>query len=150
MSQPPSVPAARKPTPKWLRILSGIVAVVCIAVTLLIWFGQKSLMGTKYAVSDKETVNYSGSATAQDAQSLGEALKKIGFFDNTKATDVLLHTDQAGTAVSFVVDRGWDNEEILTSFKQIGEMLVQGLKVTHLKIMLIDEHLNTKKEIQIN
>jgi hypothetical protein len=150
MSQPPSVPPARKPTPKWLRILSGIVAIVCIAVTLLIWFGQKSMMGTKYAVSDKESVNYSGSATAQDAQALGEALKKIGFFDNTKATDVLLHTDQTGTAVSFVVDRGWDNEEILTSFKQIGEMLLQGLKVTHLKIMLIDDHLNTKKEIQIN
>ena len=150
MSQPPSVPPARKPTPKWLRILSGIVAVVCIAVTLLIWFGQKSMMGTKYAVNDKETVNYSGSATVQDAQALGEALKKIGFFDNTKATDVLLHTDQTGTAVSFVVDHGWDNEEILTAFKQIGDSLVQGLKATHLKVMLIDEHLNTKKEIQIN
>jgi hypothetical protein len=150
MSQPPSVPPARKPTPKWLRILSGIVAIVCIVVALLIWFGQKSMMGTKYAVSEKESVNYSGSATAQDAQALGEALKKIGFFDDTKAADVLLHTDQTGTAISFVVDHGWDNEEILTSFKQIGEMLVQGLKVTHLKIRLIDEHLNTKKEIQIN
>jgi hypothetical protein len=150
MSQPPSVPPARKPTPKWLRILSGIVAVVCIAVTLLIWFGHQSMMGTKYAVSEKESVNYSGSATAQDAQALGEALKKIGFFDNTKATDVLLHSDQTGTAVSFVVDHGWDNEEILTAFKQIGDSLVQGLKATHLKVMLIDEHLNTKKEIQIN
>ena len=108
------------------------------------------MMGTKYAVTEKESVNYSGSATAQDAQALGEALKKIGFFDNTKAADVLLHTDQTGTAVSFVVDRGWDNEEILTAFKQIGTMLVPGLKVTHLKIMLIDEHLNTKKEIQID
>jgi hypothetical protein len=150
MSQPPSVPPARKPTPKWLRVMSGIVAVVCIVVALLIWFGHQSMMGTKYAVTEKESVNYSGSATAQDAQALGEALKKIGFFDNTKATDVLLHTDQTGTAISFVLDHGWDNEEILTSFKQIGEMLVPGIRVTHLKIMLIDEHLNTKKEIQIN
>ena len=150
MSQPPPVPPARKSTPKWVRILTGIVAIVSIVVAGLIWFGNRSIMGTKYAVTEKENVNYSGSATAQDAQALGEALKKVGFFDNTKGKDVLLHTDQTGTAISFVVGHGWDNEEIVTSFKQFGASLAQDLRVTHLTIKLIDDHLNTKKEIQIN
>jgi len=107
-------------------------------------------MGTKYAATEKENVNYSGSATLQDAKALGEVLKKVGFFDNTKGKDVLLHTDQTGTAISFVVGHGWDDQEIVAWFKQFGEMVAQDLKVTHLKIMLIDDNLNTKKEIPIN
>lgn len=107
-------------------------------------------MGTKYAVDEKESVNYSGSASAQDAQTLGEALKKWGYFDNSKTKDVLLHTDQTGTVISFVLGRGWDDEEILAAFKQVGPMLAQDLKADHMKIRLIDDHLNTKKEMEIN
>jgi undecaprenyl pyrophosphate synthase len=108
------------------------------------------MMGTKYAVDEKESVNYSGSATAQDAKTLGEALKQWGYFDNSKTKDVLLHTDQAGTTISFVLGHGWDDEEILTAFKQVGPVLAEDLKANHITIRLIDDHLNTKKEIPIN
>jgi hypothetical protein len=150
MSEPAPLPPTRKPGPKWIRILTGILAIVALAVSGLIWLGQKSMMGTKYAVTEKESVNYSGSATAQDAKTLGEDLKTWGYFDNSKTKDVLLHTDQTGTVISFVLSRGWDDEEILTAFKQVGPMLAQHLKADHLKIRLIDDHLNTKKEIPIS
>jgi hypothetical protein len=150
MSEPPPVPPARKSGPKWVRILTGILAIVSLAITGLIWLGHKSMMGAKYAVDEKESVNYSGSATAQDAKTLGEDLKKWGYFDNSKSKDVLLHTDQSGTVISFVLGRGWDDEEILTAFKQVGGTFAQDLKADHLKIRLIDDHLNTKKEIPIN
>jgi hypothetical protein len=150
MSEPPPLPPARKSGPKWIRILTAILAIVSLAITGMIWLGHKSMMGTKYAVDEKETVNYSGSATAQDAKILGEDLKKWGYFDNSKSKDVLLHTDQSGTVISFVLGRGWDDEEILTAFKQVGGTFAQDLKADHLKIRLIDDHLNTKKELQIN
>lgn len=108
------------------------------------------MMGTKYSVDEKDSVNYSGSATVQDAKTLGEDLKQWGYFDNSKAKDVLLHTDQTGTVISFVLGHGWDDNEILTAFKEVGPMLAEHLKSDHVKIRLIDDHLNTKKEIQIN
>lgn len=150
MSEPPPIPAARKSGPKWVRILTVILALVSLAVTGMIWLGHKSMMGTKYAVDEKESVNYSGSATVQDAKTLGEALKQWGYFDNSKTKDVLLHTDQAGTVISFVLGHGWDDEEILTAFKQVGPVLAEDLKANHMTIRLIDDHLNTKKEIPIN
>jgi uncharacterized protein YxeA len=150
MSEPPPLPRTPKKGPKWIRILTGILAVVSLAVTGMIWLGHKSMMGTKFAVTEKEAVNYSGSATAQDAKVLGEDLKKWGYFDNGKSKDVLLHTDQSGTVISFVLGRGWDDEEILTAFKQAGGTFAQDLKADHLKIRLIDDHLNTKNEIPIN
>jgi hypothetical protein len=146
MSEPPP----RRTGPKWVRILTGILAIVSLVITGMIWLGHKSMMGTKYAVTEKEAVNYSGSATAQDAKVLGEDLKKWGYFDNSKSKDVLLHTDQSGTVVSFVLGRGWNDEEIVTAFKQVGGTFAQDLKADHLKIRLIDDHLNTKNEIQVN
>jgi hypothetical protein len=153
MSEPPPPPTpiqVRKTTPKWVRILTGIVAIISLAITGLIWLGHKSMMGTKYAVTEKEAVNYSGSATVQDAKVLGEDLKKWGYFDNSKTKDVLLHTDQSGTVISFVLGRSWDDAEIVTAFKQVGGTFAEDLKVNHLKIRLIDDHLNTKNEIPIN
>ena len=150
MSEPPPLPKARKPDPEWIRILTGILAIVSLAVTGMIWLGHKSTMGTKYAVDEKESVNYSGSATTQDARILGEDLKNWGYFDNSKAKDVLLHIDQTGTVISFVLGHGWNDEEILTAFRQVGPMLAEHLNADHIKIRLIDDHLNTRKEIQIN
>jgi hypothetical protein len=149
MSAPPPVPLARKPTPKWVRILTGILAMISLAISGLIWLGHKSTMGTKYAVTEKESVYYSGSANEQEAKTFGEDLKTWGYFDNSKTKDVLLHIEPTGTVISFVVGQGWDSEEIFTALKQIGPTWAQDLKADHLKIRLIDDHLNTLKEIPI-
>jgi hypothetical protein len=37
-------------------------------------------------------------------------LDRVLFYKNK---DVLLHTDQTGTVISFVLGRGWNDEEIL-------------------------------------
>ena len=108
------------------------------------------MTGTKYAATEKESVYYHGGANLQDAKTLGEDLKTWGYFDNGKAADVLLHTDQTGTVISFVVGQGWDSEQIFTALKKVGPTWAQHLKADHLKIRLIDDHLNTLKEIPIS
>ena len=80
MSEPPPLAPARKSGPKWIRILTAILAIVSLAIMGIIWLGHKSMMGTKYAVDEKEAVNYSGSATAQDAKILGEDPQEMGLF----------------------------------------------------------------------
>ena len=106
--------------------------------------------GHKVRRRRKGICQLSGSARTQDARILGEDLKNWGYFDNSKAKDVLLHIDQTGTVISFVLGHGWNDEEILTAFRQVGPMLAEHLNADHIKIRLIDDHLNTRKEIQIN
>jgi hypothetical protein len=84
---------------KWPVILTVFLLFV---VHELISLGGNS-KGTKYAATSKETIYYSGDSTMQDAQALGEEFKKIGYFTDTTGKDVLLHRDQSGTVISFVM-----------------------------------------------
>jgi hypothetical protein len=78
-------------------------------------------------------------------------LKKIGYFDNEKAKDVLLHRDEKGTVISFVVNAtAWSDDKMLSEFKIVGDGLAADLNLHQLTLRLIDDHLNTKKEIPIN
>src|SRR5258706_5202796 len=66
------------------------VAVIGIIVVAMIYFGQKLMMGTRYKVTDKESVNYSEKATEADAKKLGDFLKAINYFNGSSEKDVLL------------------------------------------------------------
>ena len=65
----------------------------------MIYFGQKLMMGKRYKVSDKESVNYSEKATEEDAKKLGDILKDTGYFDGSKEVDVLLPSGEKKTFV---------------------------------------------------
>jgi hypothetical protein len=109
-STPPPLPVPASPPPdkkeKWNRIgsrMNKIIAVVAIIIFAMIFFGRKLMMGTKYNVTSKETVNYSKKATESDAKKLGELLQTLKVFDGTKERDVLLSVDEKeGTVISFV------------------------------------------------
>ena len=151
MTEPPPVSPSKKSGQNWLRILTGVFAIVILVITGLTWLGHQLIVGNKYAATTKETVDYSGNSTVEDAKALGEELKKIGYFDNSKEKDVLLHRDQSGTVISFVVNAtAWTDDEMLKAFKTVGDTLATDLNLHQLKLRLIDDHLNTKKEIAIN
>jgi hypothetical protein len=152
MNEPLAVSPTKKSGRNWSRILMQLFVIVSLVISGVIWFAHQSMMGSKYAATTKENVNYSGSSTAQDAKALGEELKKIGFFNNKNEKDVLLHKDESGTAISFVVVNAsaWTDDQMLTAFKTLGDGLAADLNLHQLTVKLIDEHLNTKKEIPIN
>jgi hypothetical protein len=151
MNEPAPVSPTPKPGPNWRRRVTSIAAIVVAGVSWMIWFGHNSTMGTKYAATSKENVDYSGNSTEQEAKALGEELKKIGYFDNKSAADVLLHQDKNGTIISFVVNaKAWTDDKMVVMFKTIGDSLATDLNLHQLKLRLIDDHLNTKIEIPIN
>ena len=151
MNEPSAVSPPQKSGRNWGRILTRLAVILVLAVSALIWFGHQLIVGSKYAATTKENVDYSGSSTAQEAKALGEELKKIGYFDNEKAKDVLLHRDEKGTVISFVVNAtAWSDDKMLSEFKTVGDGLAADLNLHQLTLRLIDDHLNTKKEIPIN
>ena len=130
--------------------VKNIVIVIAALVGVMIYFGQKLMMGKKYKVSDKESVNYSDKATEDDAKKLGAILKADGYFAGTKEIDVLLKkNDKEGTVVSFVGDWNTGDEKIIAIFKQIGEEIAAGGFGKPITIRLLDTHLNAKKDVKV-
>lgn len=151
----PSAPApAAAPEPakrsRWGARIGIAVSILALLVVVMVYFGQKLMLGTKFAVSDKEAVNYSGDATEADARRLGGVLKTIGYFTGARETDVLLKRDaKEGTIVSFVLTSRWNDAEIVTAFRQIGAAIVADGLAKPITVKLLDDHLNTKNEFKV-
>lgn len=58
----------------WKLVRIGVTVVV-ILLSVLAWIGRKSKLGTKLQITTQESVNYSGTVTEQEAQSLGRVLQ---------------------------------------------------------------------------
>ena len=138
-------------TSKWIGVANKankVIAVIAILIFAMIYFGQKIIMGKKYKVSEKESINYSGNATEDEAKKLGEMLKKMGLLTGARDADVLLKKDdKEGTVISFVVNS--TDEAVVADFRMIGEAAAKEGFGKPLTVKLLDDHLNTKKEIKI-
>ncbi len=133
-----------------LKKLGSIVVILAAVVSLLAYFGRSAMLGTRYKVSEKEAVNYSGKATEDDARKLGEVLKKEGYFTGTSSKDVLLKKDpKDGTIISFVIVKGWDDESLLTAFRDFGKTLADSGFGRPMTVRLVDTNLSEKKELKI-
>lgn len=127
-----------------------VIAVIAILIVVMVYFGNKIMMGKRYKVSDKESVNYSEKATEEDAKKLAGILKANGYFDGSKEVDVLLKkNEKEGVVISFVISGLGKDEAIATAFKQIGEGIAADGFGKPLTIRLMDTHLNKMKDIQV-
>jgi hypothetical protein len=127
-----------------------VLLVVGVVVFGLVMLGRKTTMGTKFPVTELESVNYSQKATEEDARRLGEVLKAEGVFTGKKSADVLLKKDdKEGTVVSFVGNWDLKDESIISAFKQIGEAIAQGGFGKPLTLRFLDARLNKRGEIPI-
>ena len=67
----------------------------------------------------EDTVYYLGTATAFEAQALGQSFKSLDFFQG-KGADVFLSKHSDGTMLSFVVGDGvWNNPALVGDFEKI-------------------------------
>ena len=134
--------------PKWMRYFSWAVTITAVLLVVVIFFGRREMMGTRYAVSDKEAVNYSGTATEEEARKLADTLREIGFFDGSRNIDVLLRKEKdKGTIVSFVVNTS--SPEIVSGFQEIGGVVADQALGRPLTVRLIDDNLNTQHELRV-
>jgi hypothetical protein len=123
----------------FLAVFAGIIIVGALGLG-----GQHRLV-----VGTKDEVYFMGTATKEDAQALGEALKKAGFFQDHGVT-VILSKDQDGTAVSFVVKDGiWDDASMVAGFQELGRGLAPAVGGFPIKVRLINNLKQTKKEIDL-
>lgn len=149
-------PPASDPSPKIQKSsnlagkLRTIVTIFAVVVFALIFLGRKLMMGTKYKVSDKETIGYSEKATEEDAKKLAEILKANGIFAGSKSVDVLLKRhDKEGLVISFITMGSATDPKVVEAFQAIGEDIAAKGFGKPLTIRLMDDRFNTRNDIVI-
>ena len=129
----------------WLGI--AFLAVLISAVFVAVYI-QNQRSGV--VIGTKDEVFYSGTATKDEAQALGNALKTIGFFTD-KGANVFVAKGKDGTIVSFVVADGtWNNSTMVADFETIVRQeapTVGGLPIT---LRLVNTSLAVEKSEVLN
>src|ERR1017187_2836908 len=129
---------------KWAAAGLGIALLaIVVGVGVLVYFA----LNPKVKIGTKDEVYYSGSATQQDAQTLGATLKTMGFLSDRGAS-VFLSKGKGGTVVSFVVKEGvWNDPAMVASFEEIGRGIAPSVGGFPIQVRLIDSASVVKKEV---
>lgn len=103
----------------------------------------------KVIIGIKDRVYFDHAATKAEAESLGDALRTMGFF-NGRGTAVLLSKGTQGTIVSFVLDNdGWRHADTVFSFEEIGRRVAKTVGGLPIKVRLTDPAWNVHKELSV-
>lgn len=96
----------------------------------------------------RDEVYYLGSATEEDAQALGQALKAIGFFADLGASAAV--SKGGGTAIWFVTNQGfWDKPEAIAGFERVARQAAASVGGLPIQVRLLNAEMETKKELTI-
>jgi serine/threonine protein kinase len=106
------------------------------------------LRAPKVVIGTKDEVYYTGTATQQDAQSVGDALKTQGYFTDT-GISVFVDKDPNGTTLSYVVKEGiWDQPAMVDAFEEISRKAVPNAGLGFpIHVRLIDNARTSRKEV---
>ena len=134
---------------RWTAFGLGIAfSAVLFAAVFVVVYGTSQRTGIM--IGTKDEVFYSGTATKDEAQALGNALKTIGFFTD-KGANVFVAKGKDGTIVSFVVADGtWSNPTMVADFETIVRQeapTVGGLPIT---LRLVNTSLAVEKSEVLN
>jgi hypothetical protein len=103
------------------------------------------------AVGDHDEIYYLGSATESAAKSLGDVLRSLGYFGDSQAASVFLAKERDGPTISFVVgDSGLENPTNVNAFARIVRDASKAVGGLPIKLRLIDDRLEVKKELMVN
>jgi hypothetical protein len=130
--------------PNWVAFGIGLVLLATIV------GGQIAIRSSRNprVVIGNDEVYYYRRATKEDALALGQALKKMGFF-NGRGTSVLLWKGDP-TVVSFVVNQGaWDHPNAISNFSEIGRRIAPLVGGFPIQVHLIDAGRNVRKQMTV-
>jgi hypothetical protein len=96
-------------------------------------------------IGTKDQVIYSGTATANDATALGNALKAANYFQDRGVT-VLLSKGAGGTVIGFVVaDGAWNQSGTLASFEEIARGVASTVGGLPVQVQLLNSAQTVEK-----
>jgi len=100
-------------------------------------------------IGTKDQVVYSGTATANDATALGNALKAAGYLQDHGAT-VLLSKGAGGTVIGFVVaDGAWNQATTVSQFEEVARGVASTVGGLPLQMQLLNSTQTVEKSAMV-
>jgi serine/threonine protein kinase len=130
--------------PLW-KLLAKLATAAVGAIILMIWITHTS----SHITVGRDEVRYQGTATQQEAEALGAALKTSGYFQD-RGVSVILSKGSEGTVISYVVKDGfWDDPTHVQGFADLTRALASTVGGLPIKVRLVNRAVETKKEIPV-
>jgi len=123
-------------------LLGGVMLAAIFGAVFLVIYTQDHQPSV--VIGTKDEVFYSGSATKEQAQALGNALKASGYFGD-RGADVLLTKGKNGTKVQFIIKEGsWKQLATVEQFEIVGQQIATSVGGYPIKVDL----LNKERDVQ--
>jgi hypothetical protein len=134
---------------RWAAAGLGLILLAVIVGGAILVGYRLGGFGSKVVIGSKDEVFYSGSATKQDALTLGQALKDAGYFLDRGVT-ARISKGQNGTTVDFVVQDGtWDRPEIVSGFEEVGREVAPAIGGFPIQLRLMNPAQEIKMQLTI-
>lgn len=112
------------------------------------WAMRKELSVGKVMIGARDEVYYFGSATALDAEALGQALRSARYLIDA-GTRVVLSKNR-GTVISLVVvDGAWDNRDQVSRFERLAGAAAASVGGLPITLHLLNSKMQDRKRIEI-
>lgn len=144
----PQLPRSHLPPGRRLvGLLIGLAIIIGGGLALL-WYWYP---GRELKLNKNQSVYYSGRATPDEARALGEALRKVGWFDDDRQATALLRKDKTGTTVSLVTSpESWKEAQAEEFFRELGRKIAPSVGDPPITLDLVDPYRRVKKRIRID
>jgi hypothetical protein len=110
------------------------------------WGVHKEVIVGKVTAGVRDEVYYYGSATAQEAEALGRALKSNGYLVDSGASVVL--SKDGVTSISFVVgDGAWDRPGTVSAFEGLVRKVAPSVGGSPIDLRLLNSSMEVEKEV---
>lgn len=109
---------------------------------------KRELAVGKQMVGSRDTIYYYGSATQEDARTLGQSLRSAGALRDTGMTVVLAKGEV--TTLSFVVHQTpWERPEVLSVFEGLTRRVAPSVGGLPVRLRFLDTNGRSRKEVSI-
>jgi len=130
---------------RWKASGIGLVwlcVIVLVVFAPLYWLSVRN----RVLVGARDEVFFTGQATRHDAEMLGEALKKNGYFED-KGASVFLSKDRDGITLSLVEQQGvWDQPDMLLAGEEVASEVAPAIGGFPVRVQLMNVDREVKKE----
>jgi hypothetical protein len=134
---------------RWAAFGIGLAVCVPFLIAMLLPLFTEMLVLPTVTIGQNDKVAYSGSASKEEAEALGAALKQVGFFRD-KGTTVRLSRDEKGILLCISVKEGkWDDAVFVAGIEQVGWKIAPAVGGPPIRIHLLDGTDKLRKELLI-
>ncbi len=134
---------------RWAAAGLGLILLAVIAGGAFLAVFPYANFTSKVTIGTKDEVFYSGSATKQDAITLGQTLKDVGYLQD-RGVMARISKGSDGTSVGFVTQEGmWNQPDIVSGYEELGREIAPAIGGFPIQVRLLNPAEKVMKQVTV-